>query len=515
MRKKNSINNISYSLLFFSINSLLTFLSKSAMIFYIGSEYTGLSTVCRSIIGMLSIAELGVSNAVTYSLYKPLREEDYSKINSIINTYKWVYRIIGSILLLLSIVISAFIENFIHSENINIFDIRIYFIIFSIITVSSYFITYPQVLAIADQKNYLVTKIEGIINIIKIIVQVLTLIIFKDYKLWICIEVILTIYTYIYTNRKIKSIYPWLDISKKIELKESLKQNKNIIKDTKDIFVHKLAYTIGYQTDSILISSFTNLSMITIYTNYMMIINLLRSLVSMIINGIRSSVGDLIAEGNDVKSYTMWIKLSTSINIIGTILVYCVYMNIHDLIIVWLNKDYLINNFVVVVMCIILFIQITMFDIIELFKNGYGIFNDKWAPIAEGLINLAISLILVKYIGVIGVLIGTLISMLAIAVWWKPYLVFKYGFKISILKYIKHTFKNIIIATVSMFISAFIINSIINVTQVNIITFILKSLLSLITIIISYLIISLFDNSHRDLYIYILNLIKTKNVQNY
>lgn len=500
MRTKKSINNIIYNLLFFSLNSIIAFLSKTVMITYIGSDYSGLNSICKSIVGMLNIAELGLSNAVTYSLYKPLKEKDYTKINSIMNTYKGIYKIIGSIILLFSVILLFFTDKFIHTNFISTINIKIYFSIFAIITVLSYFITYPQVLAMADQKSYIVTKTGGIINIVKSIIQIVVLILFKSYMIWILLEFIFTLYTYLYTNKKVKQVYEWLNTNNNLNLRKSVEENKNIVDNTKDIFVHKLAYMMGYQTDNIIISSFTNLNMITIYTSYVMVINMLRSIVMMIINGLRASVGDLISEGNDVKSYNTWTRLGIALNYIATVLSYCVYVNIQNLITIWIGNKFLMDKNIVLIMCIILFIQISMFDLIETFKNGYGIFSDRWAPILEGVINIVLSLILVKYFGVIGVLIGTLVSMLAVALWWKPYVVFKYGFKVSILEWAKRVGVNLIIALLSMGVSTIILNKVIISHETTITVFILNSIISLFIICTSYFLISLIDVEHRKIY---------------
>ena len=137
MRTKNSLNNIIYNLVFLLLNSILAFTSKSIMISYIGSEYTGLTSICRSILGILSIADLGISSAVTYSLYKPIKNKNYEKINEIINMYKYIYKVIGVVILLISIILTLNTDLFIHSQNISSIEIKIYFFIFCYLPVFS------------------------------------------------------------------------------------------------------------------------------------------------------------------------------------------------------------------------------------------------------------------------------------------------------------------------------------------------------------------------------------------
>lgn len=507
MRIKNSINNIKYSMIFYFINTILGFISRTALISYIGGDFVGLSSVFMNILGYLNVVELGIGQSVTYSLYKPLKEKDYKKINTLLLLYKKIYSAIGIFIALGTVVISVFIGKIVHTEAISIDMVRIYFYIYAIMTISSYFLTYIQILVIAEQKQYIITKVTGYFYTIKIIVQIITSVIFKNYNIWIGIELFYNIFTYLYINKKVFKEHQWIDLNLDIKFIDLFNENKKVFIDTKNLLYHKIAGVVVFQTDSIVISTFSNLKSVAIYGNYIMVENIVKSIIGMIFGGVRASVGDLIAEGNDQKSYFMWRDMYFFSNLIGTILVYCFFVNINDFMNLWLGEGYLMNNLAVFMLAINLFIYITRTPTVT-FNFGYGLFWDKWAAATEAIVNLVISLVLVKYLGIAGVLIGTFMSNILIVVLWKPYMLFRYGFKRNINEYIKDTFKILFFILVSISISNSILNYI-NIEVNNLlISLILRCTLSFISIAFNYIIISCIDKTYRVFYkkyIYLLN----------
>lgn len=499
MRIKNSINNIKYSMIFYFINSLLAFISRTTIIHYIGEDFVGLSSVLLNILGYLNVVELGMGQAVTYSLFKPIKDKNYKKINTLLMIYKKIYYTIGLFIGIASLVISVFLDKIVHTQVIPMWQVRIYFYVYATITISSYFLTYIQILVMAEQKQYIITKVTGYFYTTKIIVQVLANILFKSFALWMGIELVYSILTNLYINKKVFNEHDWINLKSDKKFKDLIKENKKIFIDTKDLLYHKIAGVVVFQTDTIVISAFSNLKNVTIYGNYIMIESIVKSLIGMVFGGVRSSVGDLIAEGDNKRSYSMWRDMYIFSNLIGTILVYCFFININDFMNIWLGKKFIMDNLAVAVLSMNLFIYITRTATVT-FNFGYGLFWDKWAAAIEAIINLVVSLILVKILGIAGVLIGTFISNVLIVVWWKPYMLFKYGFKQKVYGYIKEFIKVTTMTIISIAVSTLTVKFInIQVDRV-VILLIIKCIVSFVSITSIYILISAIDKTHRAFY---------------
>ncbi len=457
-RSKSSAKNAMISLIYYFISNVFTFVMRTIMINNIGIEYAGLNSLLVTIIGTLNIAELGLSTAVGYSLYKPLAEDDYDKMNEILCLYKYLYRIIAIVVAIAGIIVTIFISSFV-TTNIPLSEVRISFILYLIATVISYLLTFLNVLPSADQKNYLVVRIQNNGKIIKDIIQLISIIIFKNFYVWVVIEIIANILIYIYTNFKIKKLYKWYLERDDIKFKDLLKKYKDIVKRTKDLVFHKIGGVIVYQTDNILISYFDNLTGVGIYTNYMTIYTLLTGLVEQTFMGITASIGNLIIEKSEKEVYKIWKEMYVMMLFLTAIFGFLFYKLANPFVSVWVGEEYILPlSFVFAISINIMFRIIK--NPIDKFKEAYGIFWDIYAPVVESLINLVFSIVLAINFGLIGVIIGTIISNIVITFIWKPYVIFKHVFKEKLYKFFAITAKYMAIALIGVAISCIFMNAI-------------------------------------------------------
>lgn len=450
MRSKKTLINIVMTMLYFLISNLFNFITKSIFIKYLGIEYSGLNAFLLNIIGVLNLAELGISSSVGYALYKPLKDKDYQTISEIICLFKKLYHIIGCFVFGAGIILSFFLEHLVTTD-IPIGNIRIYFFLYLFSVLTSYFLTYTNVLPSSNQENYLVVRIQGNIKIIKNIVELIVIFYFKNYYVWLWTEIIGNCLSYIICNIKIKRRYCNVDFTVKgLRTKSLLNKYTQIVKNIKNLFYHQIGSLIVNQTDNIIISKFCNLIVVGKYTNYIYIYSMLTGCVDQIFNSITGSIGNLIVEDEgQEKSYNVWKCMYAMTFMCATCAAYLFYILSYSFIVLWVGKNTLANS---VVFCIALNI---FFRIIkaptERFKTAYGIFYDKYAPLMEALINLIFSIILVKFFDVLGVVMGTVISNVIIIYLWKPYITFRDGFKKKFKEYVKISLELLCCSVFSIF----------------------------------------------------------------
>ncbi|MCX0395631.1 hypothetical protein LI038_14560, partial [Clostridium perfringens] len=209
----------------------------------------------------------------------------------------------------------------------------------------------------------------------------------------------------------------------------------NINKNVRAMFLHNIGGYLVFSTDNILISSFINVSTVGLYSNYTMIIGQLSGLLSPVISGIGAGVGNLIATENEEKIYEIFkttFFISFWIYSFATIFLYNL---LEPFINWWIGEGYLLNKFVFLVVLFNFYIN-GMRSVIGTYKSKAGLFvQDKYMPALEGVVNLVMSLILIKYLGLVGVFLGTTISTLIIPFWNQPRIVYKELLKKSVSKY--------------------------------------------------------------------------------
>ncbi len=495
-RSKNSIKNATISLIYYFISSAFYFVMRIALIRYIGIEYAGLNSLLTNILGVLNIAELGLGTAIGYSLYKPLAEEDHEKINEIICLYKYLYRIIAVVVTIIGIIITIFIDHFVNT-NIPMIEVRISFVLFLISTIISYLLTYLTVLPSADQKNYFVVKIQNNGKILKYVLQLISIMIVKNFYVWVVIDIVLNIATYVYTNYKTKKMYTWYK-SGQGNLKELLKKYKDIVKTTKDTAFHRIGGLVVYQTDTILISYFCNLTDSGIYSNYMLIYSLLTGLIEQAFMGITASIGNFIIEKEPKDVYNIWKEMYSVMSFVTVIFGFLFYQLATPFVSVVFGDDLILPSIVVFGIALNIMFKVIK-NPIDKFKEAYGIFWDRYAPIVESIINLVVSIALGFKFGILGIVLGTVVSNIAITMLWKPYVIFKYIFKEKISKFFLITLKYMAIGLVGSGISYAFIKLLNMSTEYNVINliklFAVNGVISFIVLIGCFLTDKLFRNS--------------------
>lgn len=456
MRTEQSSKNAITSLVFYFINYIFNFIFKTIFIHFLGIEYAGLNSLFTNILGVLNTAELGIGTAVGYSLYKPLAENDTRTINEILKLYKYLYRIIAIFILVVGLILTFFLQYFITS-NISLTEIRFSFVLYLIATVVSYLFTFLNILPSADQRKYIVDKIQGISRIIKNIIQLIAIVVYRNYYVWLILEITWNIAGYVYTNIYIKNKYKYYKNVSEINFKQLFKKYKEIILRVRDIFFHKIGELTVNQTDNIVISCFCTLADVGIYGNYISVINLVIGIFEKVFGSITASVGNLIIKKGEKEAYNLWKEIHIITLFFTTICCYLFYKLINKFIIVWVGEEYILSQVIVLFLTLNIMFRLVK-QPIDNFKQAFGMFWDKKAPLIESCINLIVSVTLASQIGILGVIIGTFVSNIIIIAMWKPYIVFKYGFKEKIIEYIKINFPVLILSILSICISNIIID---------------------------------------------------------
>lgn len=455
MRIKNSLLNYSTGIIIRLVTLILNFTSRTVFISTLGVAYLGINGLMLNVMSMLSIAELGIGTAITFSLYKPLHDKNEQKIIQLMSFFKKIYKIIGVILLLLGMVLIIFI-NYIIKDPGNVENIRLIFFLYLVSTVLPYFVNYKEVLIKADQKEYKLATVTVVFSILNVTFQILILLLFKNFILYLISNIIITFSQALYINYKITKIYPILN-NKSNERLPSEELN-NIKRNIKALFFHKIGGFSIHSTDNIIISSFINVSTVGIYSNYTMIINAVNSFVTLFFSSVTASMGNLIASSDNAKK----LKIFELINFIGFWLyglISIFFLNLlNPTIELWLGEQFLLSKGIIIVI-IINFYLTGMRMSIETVKTAAGLYDvDKYSPLIQAAVNLVASIILVNKWGLLGVFIGTLISSLVLPIWQRPYLLYKYVFKVSSKYYFLKFLNYFIVILVISAITSLILN---------------------------------------------------------
>lgn len=431
MRTKKSAINMITALISQFIIILLGFISRRVMIDSIGVEYLGINGLMNNILIILSLAESGVGVAMVYALYKPLADNDIPKIRALMNFYKNTYRCLALFTALIGLSILPFL-NILMKDNTVDNSVTIY-LMFLFSSVCSYFYSYKISMNNADQNKYLSTIFNTITQILVLIVKVLVLYLTKNYILFLSIDIGSTLIKNIIFSRVIDKKYPYLKNKSKVELDAETKME--LAKNIKSLFLGKIGYIISTASDNLVISSFISIKTVGLYSNYTTLTSSVSGFVSTFISSISASIGNLIAKESSEKIYEIF-KVTYFINfwMYGWSSI-CLFCLSESFIILWLGEQYLMGKKVLFLIVFNFLINGLMAPI-DSIKSAAGIYHpDRYIPLISAIVNMVISIALVKSYGISGVFIGTLISTILFNFWIKPVLVYKKIFKKNYTEY--------------------------------------------------------------------------------
>lgn len=455
-RVKKTLLNARVNLIFYFLTLILSFFSRKIFLDCLGADFIGLTGTLQNLLGFLNLAELGIGSAIGYLLYKPLYDHDEEKINEIISVMGYLYRWIGTIILVGGVILSAFLPLIFPLDRANGAEPAtefvaphinygiIYFAFYAFLGSSliGYYINYRQNLLGADQRNYVVTAYFQTANLIKVLIQMALAYFTRNLFLWVAIEFIFGILYSVILNWKINETYPWLKANIALG-KKLFKKYPEVMKKTKQLFVHRLGGFVQFQTTPFLIYAFASLSLVAYYQNYTLITTRVSGFFGNIFSGMGASVGNLIAEGNKTKIMGVFWELQSLRFFIGGMICVPIYLLINPFIRVWLGEEYILPQLTLILILIPSFISCIRATVEE-FNFGYGLFWDVWAPIVEIFILLSVSICCGYFFSLNGVLLGPITSLIIIVLLWKPFMLFHFGVKENILIYWIAFFRNLV-----------------------------------------------------------------------
>ena len=450
-RTENSIRNAISGLASQVFILVITFLSRTVFIKILGAEYLGINGLYYNILTILSLAELGIGNVMIFSLYKPIKNNDRKAISKYINFYKIVYRIIAITILILGLSLVPFLDVFINSE-LDKTDLIIYYILFLLNTVFSYVGIYKTTLIEADQKSYIKNIAKTKFSIIQNIVQLIFVWLFKNYYIYLIIQISCTLLNNLYLQRKAQKMYPFIEKNVLLEKSEMKKTLRNV----KDTFLYKVGGVLLDNTDNLLISMLLGTIVVGYYSNYSMISAAISLMISTIAKAITASVGNLNQQKDPEKNKKIFLILLYLFNVVSIIGMNGFFIVINDFITIWIGDQYLLSTEVVLVISINLYIANIQAPI-WMYREATGLFKEvKYVGLLAAGLNLALSIILGKMIGLAGILIATSIAKLLTNSLIEPIIIYKKDFKTSSKTYFIKQTKYIIIAIISLICNIFV-----------------------------------------------------------
>lgn len=434
-RLENSFNNAMTGLILRLLTILFSFASRTLFIRILGDGCLGLNSVFTSILSMFSLAELGIGEAITFYMYKPIAANDQKRVASLVNFYRICYRIIGAVIGLIGICLIPFLPSLVNLETDVGYNITLIYLLYLANTVVSYlFFAYPRTVLTAHQQAYAVNIVDAIFSFVSIAGELTVLLLTRNFIAYLLVKLILQITKNavlgILTRRKFPHIY---SSSKarltKVEIKE-------MFKDVYGLFILRLSSQLLDSTDNLFISAILGTVLAGHNSNYLMIINAVYGIVNTVIYSSTASVGHLCATEPKPRIEQVYRTMDFVNFWVSCFCTVCLYQLLNPFITLAWGSKYTFSMFAVALMCINFYLVSSLYTLF-VFRQGLGLFRYCfYNQLIAAVINLVLDFFLVKSMGIEGLFLATVLANLLGAIFpfarniyivgfempWKPYL---------------------------------------------------------------------------------------------
>ncbi len=391
-RLENSAKNIVFSFGNTILVSILGFISRTVFIHILGTDYLGLAGLLGNVLGFLSISELGIATAIGFSLYKPLAEKDYKVVSSLMSLYRKAYSIIGTIVLISGILLFFFLDFFIPVDQQPAGTDFAYFA-FLANTVVSYFLAYKTTLISSDNQAFRLVPINMAVNTAQTILQILVLVLTRNYVVYLSVQIVCSIILMALQNIYITQKYSEVDFSSKDRLPSE--KTVEIKRNVSGLIIAKIGDYLVNSTDNLIITKLVSLAATGIYSNYLLIRNMINGFIATLFSGITASMGNVVAVENDEKKLEIFDTVFFCAFLIYSIEATC-FMSLYNLFIgdIWIGRNYIFSAGTVAVIVLNNYLTGLRIPLITMKGAAGKYLEDTWIPFGFAIVNLVASILL-------------------------------------------------------------------------------------------------------------------------
>lgn len=451
MRTKKAFYNLITGIIPQILIGILGFIKIKIFINVLGVEINGLMQLFAQIFAYLSLAEGGIGAGIQFRLYKLLSNKKYQKINRLLKGSKIYFRKVAYIIIGLAMIICFKLDIFIKNNPFELSYIQIAFVLYLISSLISYFFVSDRILLSSDQKLYKINIIFNSSQVLKFIIEILLLIIGTNIFVILFVYILLNITSFVILKKVVAKEYSWYDT-------KAIGADYDFKKDMKHLFPHKLINTVAKSTDVIVISSFLGIAKTSIYGVYNYIMSLITQIIDQISSSLFSIIGNYNATEPVQKTKRVFDQYCFFTMFLANIICIPLLLTFNKFILLWVGPLMVVDKMTMSLFVFILYYNISMIPVGTLISVN-GLFKQtKICIIIETIMNISLSLLLVSTLGIKGVLIGTLFSLLISSFIYYPFILYKNVFKEKQWSFYIRVIKNFIIFIISFFIVSYIIH---------------------------------------------------------
>lgn len=410
-RTKRTARNLVWGVAFRVLNMALPFLIRTIVIYTLGTLYLGLDGLFTSVLEVLNLTELGIASAIVYSMYEPLAKGETAKVCALLNFYRRCYRIIGLVVAIAGLLLLPFLPHLITGKvpaDINIYLLYLMHLTGTVLTYELF--AYRTSLLNATQRNDVVSKVNFVCYLCRCALQIVALLAFHSYYLYVIVNIFNALANNVAAAAMSRKMFPQYHCTGEV----APEVVQDIWKKVKGMVCQKIGNVVLMSVDTLVISSFLGLHSLALYQNYYVIFMGVATLFGVIQTAMMAPVGNAIATDSVAKNYEDFKKFNFLYLFLGTWASICLLCLYQPFVSVWLGPELMLPDYLAALLALCFF-TFRWCDMSMIYQYAKGLWwETRWVPLLAGIINLTINLVLVQFIGLAGIVISTIASILLV-----------------------------------------------------------------------------------------------------
>lgn len=430
-RTKNTINNIRAGMILRLYQMIIPFLMRTAMIYIMGVQYLGLNSLFTSIIQILSLAELGVGNAMVFAMYEPIARDDERTICALMKLYRKYYRIIGLLIGAMGLLLTPMVPRLISGEIPGELNVYVIYLLNLAATVLTYWLfAYKNCLLQAHQRNDIASWITTVTYTVQWCLQMIVLVVYRNYYIYLVVSLVAQALNNILSAIIVTRKYPTYKPVGQLDREAIRVINQKI----RDLFTAKLGTVVLKSSDTIVLSAFLGLTILAIYQNYFFIVSSVIAIIEIILSSMMAGLGNSCVLESRQKNYRDLEKFSFLFLWLTGVCTCCFIGLYQPFMEIWVGKELMFGTGEVVCFSMYFFAY-TLNRLLNVYKDAAGLWHeDRFRPLVTALVNLCLNLLLVNSWGIYGVLLSTVLSMVLVGMPWILRNIFTHLFERKMMK---------------------------------------------------------------------------------
>ena len=426
-RERSAILQYMANLYAVGVSSVFPFIVRTLLIRFIGIEYVGVSSLFGSVLQVLSVADFGLTTALAWFLYKPAELDDHEAINSRMIYFRKLFHKVGTVVLLAGLMVVPFLPMMVKGKEypagLNIYVVYLCYLL----QTSLYYLlnSHLQTVFSAYLKGYIIYLISGTSVLFMYILQILSIVIWKNYYLYTALLLAATLIQCVLYAILTKKIFPWINLSGV--------EDANVKKDLKDklaaLFLSKIRNVSRNSFDSLIISMFFGLKILAEYQNYYQVMIVPLMFTTIVRTAIQPSLGNGIAVESVESNYGILKQYLFINHFIETICASCLISLLQPFMKLWVGEKLLLSNDVVISLTIYYY-ALCLAEGSVMLRETTGIWREgRWVAVVEAISNLILNIILARFLGLFGIVLATIVTVVLVNIPLESYYVFRGYFK--------------------------------------------------------------------------------------